>query len=162
LMDLSGKVAVVTGASSGCGQAIAAALEARGMVVAAVSRHSERFATDVSDRAAVDRLKAAVEAELGAPCVVVNAAGIFGPIETIAESDPAEWIETLMINTVGPYLVLPPPSLHQSNGVGGSGISAWPSWPGGVFCLNSDGSPRAPAGLARIRGRHGGKWLGAQ
>ena len=82
-MDLRGKVAVVTGASSGCGCAIAAALEARGMVVAAVSRSSERFATDVSDTASVARLKAAVEAELGPPSVVVNAAGVFGPIAVI-------------------------------------------------------------------------------
>jgi NAD(P)-dependent dehydrogenase (short-subunit alcohol dehydrogenase family) len=104
-MDLNGAVAVVTGASSGCGQAIASALEARGMVVAAVSRSSERFATDISNPAAVERLKAAVTSELGTPCVVVNAAGVFGPVASIVVGDAAEWIETIMINTVGPYLV---------------------------------------------------------
>jgi NAD(P)-dependent dehydrogenase (short-subunit alcohol dehydrogenase family) len=34
----------------------------------------------------------------------VNAAGIFGPIALIKDSDPAAWIETIMINTVGSYL----------------------------------------------------------
>ena len=104
-MDLKGQVAVVTGASRGVGRAIADALEARGLVVAPVARHSARFTADVSDPAAVARLKTAVEAELGRPTVVVNAAGIFGPIALIKDSDPKEWIETLMIDAVGPYLV---------------------------------------------------------
>ena len=54
-MDLKGRVAVVTGASRGVGRAIADALEARGLVVAAVARHSARFTTDVSDPADVTR-----------------------------------------------------------------------------------------------------------
>ena len=35
--------------------------------------------------------------------VVVNAAGVFGPLETIAAGDPERWIDTLTINTIGPY-----------------------------------------------------------
>ena len=52
----------------------------------------------------MDRLKTEIEAQLGPPTVVVNAAGIFGPIAQIKDSDPQDWIETLMIDTVGPYL----------------------------------------------------------
>ncbi|NKB69008.1 MAG: SDR family NAD(P)-dependent oxidoreductase [Candidatus Latescibacteria bacterium] len=104
-MDLKGQIAVVTGASRGVGQVIAEALEARGMVVAPVARQSARFIADVSDPAAVARLKTEIETELGRPTVVVNAAGIFGPIALIKDSNPEEWIETLMIDTVGPYLV---------------------------------------------------------
>ncbi len=103
--QLEGRVAVVTGASRGVGLAIAEALEARGMVVAAVARRSARFTADVSDADDVARLKTAVEAELGQPAVLVNAAGIFGPIALIKDGDPEEWVETLMINAVGPYLV---------------------------------------------------------
>jgi NAD(P)-dependent dehydrogenase (short-subunit alcohol dehydrogenase family) len=44
-------------------------------------------------------------AELGPPTIVINAAGVFGPIQPVIESDPARWIETLAINTIGPYLV---------------------------------------------------------
>jgi NAD(P)-dependent dehydrogenase (short-subunit alcohol dehydrogenase family) len=104
-MNLKGHVAVVTGASRGVGRAIADALESRGVVVAPVARSSARFTADVSNPAGVARLKAAVETELGQPTILIHAAGIFGPIALIKDSDPKEWIETLMIDTVGPYLV---------------------------------------------------------
>lgn len=104
-MNLKGHVAVVTGASRGIGRAIADALKAHGLAVATVARRSAQFAADVSDPADVDRLKTAVGAELGRPTVVVNAAGVFGPIALVQDSDPAEWVETLMIDAVGPYLV---------------------------------------------------------
>ena len=86
-MDLKGHVAVVTGASRGVGQKIAEALEERGMVVASVARSAVRFAADVSDPEDVARLKTAVEAELGEPTVVVNAAGIFGPIALVKDGE---------------------------------------------------------------------------
>jgi NAD(P)-dependent dehydrogenase (short-subunit alcohol dehydrogenase family) len=104
-VDLKGQVAVVTGASRGVGEKIAEALEARGMVVASVARSAVRFAADVSDVQDVARLKTAVETELGKPTVVVNAAGIFGPIALVKDGDPREWVETIMIDAVGPYLV---------------------------------------------------------
>jgi len=104
-VDLQGHVAVVTGASRGVGLKIAAALEARGMVVASVARSAARFTADVSNAEDVARLKTSVEAELGRPTVVINAAGIFGPIALVQDGDPAEWVETIMIDTVGPYLV---------------------------------------------------------
>ena len=38
--------------------------------------------------------------------MLINAAGVFGPIRTVAESDPLRrWCETVLINTVGPYLL---------------------------------------------------------
>ena len=104
-MNLKGHIAVVTGASRGVGRAIADALESRGVVVAPVARSSARLTADVSNPADVARLKTAVEAELGQPTILIHAAGIFGPIALIKDSDPKEWIETLMIDTVGPYLV---------------------------------------------------------
>ena len=105
MRQIEGQVAVVTGASRGIGQVIADALEARGLVVARVARSATPFTADVADPTAVDRLKTEIEAQLGPPTVVVNAAGIFGPIALIKDSDPQDWIETLIIDTVGPYLV---------------------------------------------------------
>ena len=89
-MNIKGQVAVVTGASRGVGQKIADALEERGMVVASVARSAARFTADVSDPADVARLKAAAEAELGQPTVLINAAGIFGPIALINLPPPSQ------------------------------------------------------------------------
>jgi NAD(P)-dependent dehydrogenase (short-subunit alcohol dehydrogenase family) len=63
-----------------------------------------RFRADVSSPQDVVRMREEIERELGRPTVVVNAAGIFGPICLIKDSDPQEWIDTLLIDTVGPYL----------------------------------------------------------
>ena len=101
---VDGAVAVVTGASGGVGGAIADALESAGARVARVSRHADQFRCDIGFRDEVDRLKAEVETELGRPQVLVNAAGIFGPIALLSESEPERWIETIMVDLIGPYL----------------------------------------------------------
>jgi NAD(P)-dependent dehydrogenase (short-subunit alcohol dehydrogenase family) len=45
-----------------------------------------------------------VAAQWGGADILVNAAGVFGPIQPIKDSDPRQWIETLATNTLGPYL----------------------------------------------------------
>jgi NAD(P)-dependent dehydrogenase (short-subunit alcohol dehydrogenase family) len=103
-VNLEGKVAVVTGASRGLGSDVAAALEARGARVAGVARSADHFAFDISRPDEVERLTAEVEAELGPPQILVNAAGIFGPVVPLTRADPAEWIRTIMVDLVGPFL----------------------------------------------------------
>jgi NAD(P)-dependent dehydrogenase (short-subunit alcohol dehydrogenase family) len=120
-VTLQGKVAVVTGASRGIGRHIAQALAGHGASVVLVARNEQQLQeaeyqmrqaggtaiampTDVSDPGAVDILKASVTSALGPPAILVNAAGVIGPLQLIAHSDPQRWIETLMINTVSPYL----------------------------------------------------------
>ena len=49
-------------------------------------------------------LKAEVEDRLGQPSILINAAGVFGPIELVWKTDPDDWIRTMMVNTVAPYL----------------------------------------------------------
>jgi 3-oxoacyl-[acyl-carrier protein] reductase len=63
-LGLAGRVALVTGASRGIGQAIADALEAEGARVARASR-SSRYRFDSADLGSVDPLIDAVEADLG-------------------------------------------------------------------------------------------------
>lgn len=53
----------------------------------------------------MDLLKAEVDSVLGRPAILVNAAGIFGPIQLVKDGDPAEWIETISVNLIGPYLM---------------------------------------------------------
>jgi NAD(P)-dependent dehydrogenase (short-subunit alcohol dehydrogenase family) len=52
----------------------------------------------------VERLADVIAQCLGPPAILVNAAGSFGPLQLIRESDVAAWIQTFMVNTIAPYL----------------------------------------------------------
>ncbi len=119
--SLTHKVAVVTGASRGVGQCIAMRLARHGADVALVARsegalkQTQReladFGTrtlvvpaDLADPRSIESVKRAVESELGVVSILVNAAGVFGPIALVKDGDPAAWMETIAINTIAPYL----------------------------------------------------------
>lgn len=121
MSGLSGKVAVVTGASRGLGRCIAARLVEAGANVALLARDEKALketagkiakegvrtlvvSVDLGNPQSIEQMKRTVEGDLGAPSILINAAGIFGPIDLVRNSDPAAWIETMMVNTVGPYL----------------------------------------------------------
>jgi NAD(P)-dependent dehydrogenase (short-subunit alcohol dehydrogenase family) len=119
-VDLKGKIAVVTGASRGLGRKVAVRLAKHDAKVAIVGRDANQLReaeaevrkvgtgtairADVATIEGVAELKKQVESKLGTPQILINAAGIFGPIQIIKDSDPRRWIETLQINTIGPYL----------------------------------------------------------
>jgi 3-oxoacyl-[acyl-carrier protein] reductase len=120
--DLTGKLALVTGASRGIGRAIAVALARAGADVAVNYRSREQEArdacgeieglgrraiavqADVSVAAEVARLLATVEAELGPVTILVNNAGITRP-QSLAEITEADWDEILAINLKSVFLV---------------------------------------------------------
>lgn len=106
--DLTGRVAVVTGASRGVGRAIAAALIDTGATVVTVARSVPDLGlpitADVSRAGEVDRLAAQVQERYGHPTILVNGAGTYGPIRFVPDGDPEAWIQTLMVNTVAAYL----------------------------------------------------------
>lgn len=112
--DLTGRVAVVTGASSGLGAELAAALASVGARVALVGRRYDRLAAlaaelgglpvacDLLDEAQLTALVPTVSAELGAPEILVNVAGgIFS--RDPAEAEPLAAVRrTLELNVVAP------------------------------------------------------------
>lgn len=61
-------------------------------------------AADVGAADQVARLRYQVLNELGVPSILINAAGVFGPIQHVFESDVDHWIDTIRVNTIGPYL----------------------------------------------------------
>lgn len=119
---LNGKIALVTGAGSGLGKTIAIGLAAQEAELILIGRREHKlrktqefirstggnatlYVTDVSLKEEVERLRENVLEKHGVPSILVNAAGMYGDIKTIAESDPTLWIRTLMTNAAGPYLI---------------------------------------------------------
>lgn len=113
--------AIVTGASKGLGQAIALELGKRGVNVACVARGQpglERVATlitdagghacaipcDVSRAESVDRMVEQVRDQFGRVDMLINNAGIQGPIAWIVDYDTAEWDRIMAVNLRGPFL----------------------------------------------------------
>jgi len=118
MAGFEGKVALVTGAGSGLGEAIAKALAARGVKVMATDIHleaAERVAGEIvaasgmaiafrQDTARAEDNAAAVEhavAEYGALHYAVNNAGIGGAQAPVGELDVAEWQRVIDINLNG-------------------------------------------------------------
>jgi NAD(P)-dependent dehydrogenase (short-subunit alcohol dehydrogenase family) len=109
--DLSGEVAVITGGAGILGPRFAEALARRGAKVAVLDRkpgtgRERAWQVDISDRAALERVKREVEDALGPVSVLVNAAatkteGFFEPFERYRLAD---WEEVMRTNCTGAML----------------------------------------------------------
>jgi NADP-dependent 3-hydroxy acid dehydrogenase YdfG len=117
-LPLAGRVAVVTGATSGIGAATARRLASDGAAVAIVGRREERlrdlaaelrddseaeiarFTADVSDRDAVERTAEAIRGRLGRVDLVVANAGVMLPAP-FEEADTSEWDRMIDTNVRG-------------------------------------------------------------
>lgn len=129
-MDLNGKVAIVTGASSGIGLAVAKQMVGRGMRVALVARTKEKldaiarelgseraasFPIDVKDRVLMEALPARVAERFGRLDVVVNNAGV-NHRGAVTERTGAELAEILETNLVAPVLLTRAALPHLTRG----------------------------------------------
>jgi NAD(P)-dependent dehydrogenase (short-subunit alcohol dehydrogenase family) len=117
LFDLKGRVAVVTGGTTGLGHAIALGLAEAGADVVASSRRMEqvdkvateieglgrrtlRAASDVLDRASLEALHDAVIKDFGKVDILVNAAGVTHKVPTLEVSE-ADWSRVIDTNLLG-------------------------------------------------------------
>ncbi|MBK3645660.1 SDR family oxidoreductase [Streptomyces sp. MBT33] len=115
--NLAGRTAVVTGAASGIGEAVAVLLAAQGASVALLARRRERLdavvekiradggqavavAADVTDAGSVDAAVERIHAEYGAVDLVVNAAGVMLP-NPVDDGRIDEWQRMIDTNVTG-------------------------------------------------------------
>lgn len=126
---LRGRTALVTGGGSGLGRAIALALDSRGarVIVAGRTRENlERVASecadaraevvDVSDADSVALLAADVGDEVS---ILVNNAGVTGPVAPLTAITPAEWDDVFATNVRGVFLMsraFLPPMITRGSG----------------------------------------------
>ena len=175
--SLAGQVAIVTGASSGIGLATARELSRAGARVALVARRREALEAlaaelsaagpgsaaalpaDVTDEAAVERLVREVVSALGAPDVLVSAAGV-GALTPLGALTGADLDRLWAVNARGAILAarhVAPLLAARGRGtiVQVGSVSALRGWPGGTAyvaskfalrgateCLRAELSPR--------------------
>ena len=123
--------ALVTGAGNGLGRAISVALAAAGHRVVLTGRRPEPLRqtaallgsdcrigiVDVADAASVSALAADLAAETIS--VLVNNAGVAGPVKSLVEIEPNEWDDVFAVNVRGMFLMCKaflPPMIERGQG----------------------------------------------
>ena len=134
---LEGKVAIVTGAASGIGEATADLFRSEGATVVAADRLEgvDIVSVDAGSEADVERLVEQTVADFGGVDVVFANAGISGGLAGIFDQSSADWEEILRVNLIGPFLAIKDAAPHMKQRGGGS-----------IICTASVAGIRAGAG----------------
>ena len=153
--EFDGRVAIVTGASSGIGRCAAELLARRGARVAAFARSADKLAELASDRILpvagdvshlgdVERLFSTTESHFGHVDLLINNAGMIDPAPLI-ETTFDEWQEMFAVNVHGIYLTCRralPSMIERRRGTivnvsSISGVPGPPKFPGWVsYCAS--------------------------
>lgn len=118
LFDLTGKVACITGASSGLGRRAAIVLSSAGAKIVSVARREASLqcltaelgtcaayvASDIADRDNLNALCAAIAEPFGAPDILVHAAGV-NTRQHADDVTPKGWDQTLALNLSAPFFL---------------------------------------------------------
>ena len=152
-MKLKSKSVLITGGGRGIGEAMAYAFAKEGANISLVARTSldlekvqkqlKEFGVkslvqncDVSKIKEVENWINTTALEFGKIDVLVNNAGIYGPIGPLVDNDLEQWIQTIEINLLGTVICMKtilPIMMKQRNGViinisGGGAVSPFPKF----------------------------------
>jgi NAD(P)-dependent dehydrogenase (short-subunit alcohol dehydrogenase family) len=119
-MNDAHRIAIITGASMGFGAAVAERFASAGISLMLCARNARELearraevsrknpavrvlahAADVADEKQVESLFAATEKEFGRLDVLVNNAGVYGPIGPVETVDWRQWVDAIAINLTG-------------------------------------------------------------
>jgi NAD(P)-dependent dehydrogenase (short-subunit alcohol dehydrogenase family) len=107
---LQNRVALVTGSASGIGAALVERLSEEGARVAGLdiqptkARAALSLEADVADEAAIEAAVERIETEIGPLEILVNCAGIIGPLDGLVNVSPADWERTQRVNVTGTFI----------------------------------------------------------
>jgi benzil reductase ((S)-benzoin forming) len=173
VIDTTGKIAVITGASRGLGAGMARRMAERGLRLGLCARSTldewesipegaVAKVVDTTDPHEVERFTHDVVADLGPIDLWVANAGVLHPIDQVRDTDPAEFARNIEINVlgtftgdaafvrhrreVGPGGVL----VNISSGAGRKGYSGW-----GAYCASKAAIDRLSECLALEEGEAG-------
>ena len=122
---LEGKVAIITGAASGIGEATADLFRSEGATVVAadLAEGVDIMSVDAGSEADVERLVEQTVADHGRLDIMFANAGISGGFASLFEQSSDDWAEILRVNLIGPFLAIKYAAPHM-NAVGGGSIIA--------------------------------------
>ena len=149
-MKLENRVALITGAGRGIGRAIAGAFAAEGAKLTLAARTRAELdetarivenagaetlvvLVDVTDESDVKAMVDQTIARFQTIDILVNSAGIAGPVGPVQANDVSEWVRTVQVNLIGSFLcchAVLPVMLRQDRGriVNLSGAGATNAW----------------------------------
>ncbi len=162
MSDLKGKVALVTGAGRGIGEAVArkfaeagakvvlaarsaSEIEAVAESIKAAGGQAESVVCDVARYESMAAAAALAKARFGGLDILINNAGVAEPIATLEQSDPDAWRDAVAVNLLGVYhgLRAALPELRRSQGVVvniSSGAAHRPLEGWGAYCAAKAGA----------------------
>ncbi|MCF7983376.1 MAG: SDR family NAD(P)-dependent oxidoreductase [Thiohalocapsa sp.] len=171
MIELTGRVAVITGASRGLGAAMASHFLTRGLNVAACARtrpdyddseHSLSRSVDVTNASAVDAFCDEVAGHFGHIDLWINNAGLLAPIGPLRDNDPAEFARHIEVNVLGVFhgsgAYIRHIHAHGGEGVlinisSGAARSAYAGW--SAYCSGKAAVDRMSEAIALEEGTHG-------
>jgi len=166
-MPSPGRVAVVTGASSGIGEATARGLRQAGFAVVLGARREDRLMAvarelggrglplDVREPASIAAFVDAIAAEYGQVEILINNAGLAAGLQPLAEGNDGDWVQMMETNVLGLLRVTKAmlPLLRrapQAHIVNLGSVAGFEVYPGGVGYTASKHAVRAITKTLRL------------